>query len=109
MKLIHLDTDIGSDSDDLCALAMLLGMPDVQLTGITTNSEWGGLRVGFVRYTLQLAGRNDMPVAEGANSSISGYTMTPYVANVAENWPKPIAAQPSPPGAALDLLQQSID
>ena len=34
MKRIHLDTDLGSDTDDLAALAMLLGWPDVELTGI---------------------------------------------------------------------------
>jgi hypothetical protein len=26
--LVHLDTDIGGDPDDVCALAMLLGWPD---------------------------------------------------------------------------------
>ena len=32
---VHLDTDIGGDVDDLCALAMLLGWPGVEVTGIT--------------------------------------------------------------------------
>jgi inosine-uridine nucleoside N-ribohydrolase len=36
---IHLDTDIGGDLDDLCALALLLGWPDVELTGVTTVLE----------------------------------------------------------------------
>ena len=31
---IHLDTDLGGDPDDACALAMLLGWPGVELVGI---------------------------------------------------------------------------
>ena len=29
---IHLDTDLGGDLDDICALAMLLRWPGVELT-----------------------------------------------------------------------------
>ncbi len=49
MKPIHLDTDIGGDTDDLCALAMLLGWPGVELVGVTTCSDSGGLQAGFAR------------------------------------------------------------
>ena len=35
-KKIHIDTDIGADVDDLCAIAYLLKRPDVTVTGITT-------------------------------------------------------------------------
>ena len=38
---IHLDTDLGGDPDDACALAMLLGWPDVELVGITTTADPG--------------------------------------------------------------------
>ena len=41
---VHLDTDLGSDTDDLCALAMLLGWPGTTITGVTTNTDPGGLR-----------------------------------------------------------------
>ena len=44
---MHLDTDIGGDPDDVCALAMLLGWPDVEITGITTTHEEGGRRAGL--------------------------------------------------------------
>ena len=56
---IHLDTDLGSDTDDACALAMLLGWPDVEITGITTSIDPGGIRAGFVTRCLELAGRTD--------------------------------------------------
>jgi len=35
--LVHLDTDLGGDTDDACALALLLGQADVQLAGITST------------------------------------------------------------------------
>ena len=31
--LIHLDTDLGGDTDDACALALLLGQAGVELAG----------------------------------------------------------------------------
>ena len=41
-RLIHVDTDIGGDTDDLCALVMLLGWPDVELTGVTATTIYAG-------------------------------------------------------------------
>ncbi|MGI9022026.1 MAG: hypothetical protein ACR2HV_02100 [Acidimicrobiales bacterium] len=41
MKL-HLDTDLGSNVDDLAALVMLLGSDEVELTGVTTSIDPGG-------------------------------------------------------------------
>jgi hypothetical protein len=38
---IHLDTDLGGDTDDACALAMLLGWPGVELVGIATTADPG--------------------------------------------------------------------
>jgi inosine-uridine nucleoside N-ribohydrolase len=64
MHLIHLDTDLGGDIDDLCALAMLLRWPgNVQLTGITTVADINGKRAGYIRYVLGLEKRHDIPVA----------------------------------------------
>ena len=67
---VHLDTDLGGDIDDLCALAMLLRwMEDIHLTGITTVGDINGKRAGYVRYVLGLGGRNYIPVAAGADIS----------------------------------------
>ena len=44
MIKVHVDTDLGGDIDDLCALAMLLRREDVEITGITTVAENGGKR-----------------------------------------------------------------
>ncbi len=69
MALVHVDTDIGGDPDDLCALAMLLGWPGVELEGVTTSTDEGGARAGLVSYALPLAGRGGIPVAAGAQGS----------------------------------------
>lgn len=102
MKRIHLDTDLGSDTDDLCALAMLLGWPGVDLTGVTTVSDPDGRRAGMTAYALGLAGRADVPVAAGAAGSLAGFTIP--LAFYEHHWPEPIEPRPSPPGAATDAL-----
>lgn len=107
-RLIHLDTDIGGDTDDLCALAMLLGLPDVELSGVTTCAGLSDQRAGFAAYALQLAGRHDVPVAAGADGSLGGHRWPPELADPGRHWPEPIAPLPSPPGAALDLLAASV-
>src|SRR5881628_2770312 len=95
---IHLDTDLGSDTDDACALAMLLGWPDVELVGITTAIDPDGMRAGFVGRILELAGRTDIPVAAGAAvSSTTGITPG-GIPTDARYWPDPVAARPSPLG-----------
>jgi hypothetical protein len=51
--LVHLDTDLGGDTDDACALAFLLGRPEAELAGVTTVAD----RAGYARHCLGLAGR----------------------------------------------------
>jgi purine nucleosidase len=55
MLKLHLDTDIGGDMDDLCALAMVLNWPQAELLAITTVAEHQGKRAGYARYALALA------------------------------------------------------
>ena len=70
MTKIHLDTDIGGDMDDVCALAMLLKWPDLDITGVTTVSDEQGRRAGYAHYVLSLVGRADIPCTAGALSLI---------------------------------------
>ena len=65
MIKVHLDTDIGGDIDDLCALAMLLEWPGVEISGITTVADEGGRRAGYARYALGLDGRSRHPRGSG--------------------------------------------
>jgi inosine-uridine nucleoside N-ribohydrolase len=103
---VHIDTDLGGDPDDACALTMLLGWPEVELVGITTTIDPGGRRAGCVAHCLRLVGREDIPVAAGAAVSMT----TLEVAEPAgpAYWPATVTPLPSPPGAALDLLAGSI-
>lgn len=110
MRKIHLDTDLGGDIDDLCALAMLLHWsPAVEFTGITVVGDTGGKRTGMVRVVLEMAGRSDIPVAVGAETSQGFY---PYLLGLPPEeryWPHPITPSPNLPEQAVELLKASID
>jgi len=105
---IHLDTDLGGDTDDACALAMLLGWPEAEITGITTVADPGGRRAAYVAHLLRLAGRDDIPLAAGAEVSATTLGRADPVDDE-RHWPASVTPRPSPPGAALDLLERSLD
>jgi purine nucleosidase len=106
---IHLDTDLGSHTDDACALAMLLGWPGVELVGITTTIDPGGIRAGFVTRGLELAGRAGIPVAAGAEVSLTTGETPGGIPTDTRYWPDPVAPRPAPAGEATALLQQSAE
>jgi len=108
---VHLDTDLGGDIDDLCALAMLLQWPrDIQLTGITTVAEAKGKRAGYVQYVLGLEGKYKIPVAAGADVSQGFYRYAELGYPSEERyWPKPIPPSPNTTEDAIHLLKQSIE
>lgn len=105
--LIHVDTDLGGDPDDACAIAMLLGWPGVELAGITTTIDRGGIRAGQAAHLLALASRDDVPLVAGAELSLSGEIADPYTDE--RFWPPSLAPRPSPPGAAVGLLRQNAE
>lgn len=110
MHKIHLDTDLGGDMDDLCALAMLLRWKDVEITGITTVAEANGRRAGYARHVLEMEGRSDVPVAAGADVS-HGYYRYPELGypDDVRYWSHPITPSPNELDEALKLLKQSIE
>ena len=107
---IHLDTDLGGDIDDLCALAMLLHWVDVEITGITTVAEAEGRRAGYVRQVLEMESRQTIPVAAGADVS-QGYYRYPEFGypDEARYWSRPIPPRPGQLENALQLLKMSIE
>lgn len=110
MIKIHLDTDLGGDIDDLCALAMLLRWQAVEIVGITTVAEAGGRRAGHVRHVLELEGRSHIPIAAGADVS-QGYYRYPELGYPDEQryWSQRIAPLPNDVDHALQLLKHSIE
>lgn len=113
---LHIDTDLGGDPDDACALAMVLGWHgDVELTAITTTADPDGRRAGYARSLLELMGVDGVPVASGAaRSSTTGQPMgglpdhTRYWAGPCGDVPAP-APHETDVDAALDLLRRSVE
>jgi purine nucleosidase len=110
MPRLHLDTDIGGDIDDLCALVMALNWPEAELLAVTTVSDAGGRRAGYVRYVLELAGRRDVSVAAGADISLGCYQHWQPSFHPNENayWPESIQPMPNPTAEAIALLERSV-
>lgn len=67
-----LDTDIGSDVDDLLALTLLARAPEVRLVGITTVYGDTVLRARIARWTCDRLDRADVTVVPGLGETLSG-------------------------------------
>jgi inosine-uridine nucleoside N-ribohydrolase len=106
---VHLDTDLGGDLDDLCALALLLAWPGVEITGVTTVLENDGRRAGYARRALDLAGRPGVPVAAGAGADLPRFRARYGLPSEGRYWPEPVRPLPGPVDGALDLLKESLD
>ena len=106
MPRVHLDTDLGSDTDDLCALAMLLGWPGAEVAGVTTTTDPGGLRAGMTAQALRLAGRQELPLVAGAEGTLAE-PMVPFA--FPDYWPEPVERRPARPGEALELLAANAE
>jgi len=109
VRRIHLDTDLGGDPDDVCALALLLGSSDVELVGITTVLDRNGRRAGYVEYCLEQVGRAQVPVVAGSVSSLTTLEIADPVIDDERYWPLGLPMRPASPGAAVDALARSID
>jgi inosine-uridine nucleoside N-ribohydrolase len=106
---IHLDTDLGGDIDDICALAFLLRSANVDLTGITVVGDTQGKRTGYTKYVLKTEGRSDIPVAAGAETSQGFYRSELGLPQEDRYWPELVAPSPNPPEEAIRLLKKSIE
>lgn len=107
---LHIDTDLGGDPDDACALAMVLGWPDVELVGVTTTADPDGQRAGYVAHLLELVGRGDVPVVAGAGRSLTTAKLMGDVPDHDRYWGGPaVVARPVPQQAAAELLEGSIE
>ena len=66
-----LDTDIGTDVDDVLALALLLRAPEVDLVGVTTVYGDTTLRARMARAVCDRLGRADVVIAAGARQTLT--------------------------------------
>jgi purine nucleosidase len=69
---VILDTDIGTDVDDVVALGVLLRAPTIDLEAVTTVYVDSALRARMVRAVLQAAGRADIQVGRGIDRPLLG-------------------------------------
>jgi purine nucleosidase len=110
MRKLHLDTDLGGDIDDLCALAMVLNWPEVDLIAVTTVSDDRGRRAGYARYALDVARRTHIPVAAGADISLGCYPhWQPGLPDERAYWPESVEPKPGPADDAIALLEHSAE
>lgn len=64
------DTDIGTDVDDILALAVLLGSDNVTIEGVTTVYGDVGLRARIVSKILKLRGVMGVPICKGVQQPL---------------------------------------
>jgi purine nucleosidase len=71
LRPVFLDTDIGTDVDDILALVLLTQAPELNLVGVTTVYGDTVLRARIVRHVLDRMGRTDIPIGVGARETLS--------------------------------------
>lgn len=105
MLNFHLDTDFGGDSDDFAALLMLLGLPNIKITGITTVLDDDGSRAGAVQHVLNALGRDDIPLCAGTRVSLSKQE----VMGVHQDfWPDVVPLPAPSPGESIATIERSM-
>jgi inosine-uridine nucleoside N-ribohydrolase len=76
---VVLDTDIGTDVDDVWALAFLLRCPEVDIKLITTATGDIGYRAKLVAKILKAVGREDIPIGVGIPLDATPRTHTEWL------------------------------
>ncbi len=102
---LFLDTDIGTDVDDALALSFVLNSPEIELLAVTLVSTEVKLRSRLAAKILKVWGRGDIPVAAGRADTFDGRTV---FANPVNQQAVLTAADPVPPGNAIDLMVEAI-
>ncbi|MFI5356739.1 MAG: nucleoside hydrolase [Opitutales bacterium] len=69
---VWLDTDIGDDTDDILALALICASPELVLAGVSTVFGETKARARLAQTLLQLCGCTGVPVAAGCGLPLPG-------------------------------------
>lgn len=69
---VILDTDIGTDVDDILALTLIAKLPELELLGVTTVYGDTRLRAQMCRYVCNQLGLEDVPVFAGEQQTLTG-------------------------------------
>ncbi len=98
---VVLDTDIGSDVDDVQALLMVLASPELELVGVTASYGDTLLRARLVKQICDWVGV-DVPIGAGPTTTLSGRDV--WVAGHEESQLRDGPARAFAPVDAVDLL-----
>ncbi len=103
------DTDIGTDVDDILALAEILTSPELELAGVTCVYGDVLLRARMARKVLALRGCPDVPVCVGAQKPLLGLRPVYWAGHEGKGLlsPEDEALQPSPEHA-VDFIVREV-
>ncbi len=106
-----LDTDIGTDVDDILALALMLRSPEIKLEGVTCVYGDVLLRARMVLKLLQLSGHTDVPVMMGARTPLLGLRPVYWAGHEGQGLLEPAdeTLEPCPEHAADFLIRKVMD
>src|SRR5215207_3314248 len=101
-----LDTDIGTDVDDILALVLLARASEVQLVGVTTVYGDTLLRAKMVRHVLDRMGHSDVPIGVGASETLTGRPVW-WAGHEGQGIPDLDQVHLDEENTAIDLLRQA--
>ena len=108
-KSIILDTDIGTDVDDLLALSLILTSSELELVGVPTVYGDVALRARMVRRLLTLRGVAGIPLAMGASKPLLGKRAIYWGGHEGKGLLTPEeAAAPLPDEHAVDMIVRAV-
>lgn len=104
---IIVDTDIGQDMDDACAIAYLCAHPHSELIGVTTVTGDAVPRARLVSSVCNAMGKPDIPIYPGLETCILKEQHQSFCPqnNLLEKWPH---KKDFPKNEAIHFLQQTI-
>src|SRR5258708_34442879 len=108
MRPVIFDTDIGTDVDDILALAVLAKSPELKLIGVTTVYGNTPLRAGITKVTCDLLGCADTDVLIGEKETLTGRQIT-WAGHEGYGGPNLDKAEVSTTPGAVDYLLEKAN
>ncbi len=106
-----LDTDIGTDVDDILALGLILGSPELKLEGVTCVYGDVRLRARMALKMLKLRGVSGVPVLAGATRPLLGQKAVYWAGHEGKGLlePEDDALRPGPEHAPDFIVRMVMD
>jgi purine nucleosidase len=108
MRPVIFDTDIGTDVDDILALAVLAKSPELELIGVTTVYGDTPLRAKITRVTCDLLGCTETAVLIGEKETLTGRQIS-WAGHEGYGVPNLDKAEVSTTPSAVDYLLEAAN